>query len=63
MDIDYQKACRAHFEKLIKEGKPWCKFCFDERGKLTQFSDEKDDLICEDCIYMYKLLDEIKNIN
>lgn len=61
--MDYQQACKEHFEKLIKEGKNWCQFCFDDRGKLIQFSEDKDDWICEDCIYMHKMLNEIKNIN
>lgn len=60
--MDYQKACKEHFEKLIKEGRKWCQLCFDDRGKLFKFSENEDDLICEDCIEMRKMLEEIKNI-
>ena len=61
--MDYQSACKEYFENLKKNGKHWCKFCFDDRGKIIQFSPLKEDWICEDCTYMYKLLDEIKNVN
>lgn len=58
--MDYQEACKEYFKKLKKNGNPWCSYCFDDRGKLKKESNDK--WICEDCIYMNNLLNEIKNI-
>jgi hypothetical protein len=49
--IEVQK---EYIKKIIREGKPYCKICLDNRSAISQNG------LCEDCIYMNNLLTEIK---
>jgi|HubBroStandDraft_3_1064219.scaffolds.fasta_scaffold07901_3 hypothetical protein len=56
--IDFEDSIRKYMEKLKQDGKPFCKSCFDDRNVLKI----DNDYYCEDCLYMQRLLSEIKKI-
>lgn len=56
--IDFEDSIRKYMEKIKNQGVPYCRTCFDDRNisKIDNY------YYCEDCLYMQKMLSEIKKI-
>ena len=54
----FKEAADLYFKKLKESGKPFCIECFDDRNVKKI----KGIWYCDDCLYMKRLLNEIKKI-
>lgn len=59
-NTDFEQARDIYIEKLKQENKPFCILCLDKNKNILKIID--NNWLCEDCIYMRKLLSEIKKI-
>lgn len=59
-ELDFEKARNIYIEKLKQEDKPFCILCLDKNERILKLIN--NNWICEDCLYMRNLLNEIKKI-
>lgn len=58
--MDFEEARNIYIEKMKEEKKPFCILCFDKNEKILESIGNS--WYCSDCLYMRKLLSEIKKI-
>lgn len=58
-EVDFKSFHENYYNQLKKQNpeKKICIMCFDDRNM------KEDSVLCDDCIYIKKMLEEIKKVN